>query len=58
LAYFTPSSTNPSSPRSSGARLVEGNSKRGVSRSAAPIAGPRIAGGLVQLIPAPQQQTA
>jgi MFS family permease len=35
------------------AQLVEGNSKLEVSRSAAQIAGPGIAGGLVQLITAP-----
>ncbi|HEY7909061.1 MAG TPA: MFS transporter [Thermomicrobiales bacterium] len=35
------------------AHLVEGNSKLEVSRSAAQIAGPGIAGGLVQLITAP-----
>ena len=35
------------------AQLVEGNSKLEVSRSAAQIAGPGIAGGLVQLVTAP-----
>jgi MFS family permease len=34
-------------------RLVEGNSKLAISRSAAEIAGPGLAGGLVQLITAP-----